>query len=145
MKTALGTFSMMAPEIHMKMPYEGVKVDLFAAALVLFTMVSQRPPFASAHRTDPHYRLIATTGREQFWQAHCTANEGEDIYSADFKDLFEKMIQVSPNKRLSIPQILAHPWMRQTMATEAEIQEDFTRRQALLEAEAKRERLEKKE
>ena len=62
METMLGTFSMMAPEIHMSLPYDGVKVDLFAAALILFTTVSQRPPFASAHRTDPHYRLIATNG-----------------------------------------------------------------------------------
>ena len=145
METSLGTFSMMAPEIHMKLPYEGVKVDLFAAALVLFTILSARPPFASAHRTDPHYRLIATTGQAQFWKAHRQANNDVEGYSPEFKDLFEKMIQVSPNKRPSIEQILAHPWMQEPVASEAEIREDFTRRQALMEAESKRERQEKKE
>ena len=91
METTLGTFSFMAPEIHMKMPYEGKKVDLFAAAIVLFTMISQRPPFESAHRTDPHYRLIATAP-DQFWAAHKEADEGTDMYSAEFKDLFGKMM-----------------------------------------------------
>lgn len=67
----LGTFSMMAPEIHMNVPYDGVKVDLFAAAIILFTILSQRPPFESADRANPHYRLIANTaqksGRDMFW------------------------------------------------------------------------------
>lgn len=50
----------MAPEIHMNMAYTGEKVDIFAAGIVLFTIVSQRPPFESASRTDPHYKMIAS-------------------------------------------------------------------------------------
>lgn len=60
---------MMAPEIHMNMAYTGEKVDIFAAGIVLFTMLSQRPPFESASRTDHHYKLIAS-GNNQFWEAH---------------------------------------------------------------------------
>ena len=40
MHTKLGTPNYMAPEIHMKQPYDGMKVDLFAAAIILFIMVS---------------------------------------------------------------------------------------------------------
>lgn len=43
--TKLGTLNYMAPEIHLKMPYEGKSVDTFAAAIILFIMVAQHPPF----------------------------------------------------------------------------------------------------
>jgi len=35
----------MAPEIHLEAPYQGKQVDLFAAAMILFIMVAQHPPF----------------------------------------------------------------------------------------------------
>lgn len=38
LNTQLGTFSYMAPEIHLGKPYEGEKVDLFAAAIILFVI-----------------------------------------------------------------------------------------------------------
>jgi len=36
----LGTYNYMAPEIHLKQPYKGEEVDLFAAAIILFIMVA---------------------------------------------------------------------------------------------------------
>lgn len=38
--TKLGTLNYMAPEIHLKQPYQGKQVDLFAAAIILFIMVA---------------------------------------------------------------------------------------------------------
>ena len=38
--TKLGTLNYMAPEIHLKQPYEGKCVDLFASAIILFIMVA---------------------------------------------------------------------------------------------------------
>jgi serine/threonine protein kinase len=46
--TKLGTLNYMAPEIHLKQPYQGRSVDLFAAAIILFIMVSAHPPFTTA-------------------------------------------------------------------------------------------------
>jgi len=37
-KTKLGTESYMAPEIHMRKPYSGASVDLFATGIILFIM-----------------------------------------------------------------------------------------------------------
>jgi serine/threonine protein kinase len=88
MSTPLGTFSYMPPEIHMKMAYDGTKVDLFAASIILFTILSQRPPFRSASNKDQHYQMIAMNSADAFWREHADANNGQDIYSADFKDLF---------------------------------------------------------
>ena len=55
------------------------------------------------------------------------------------------MIQVSPKKRPTIEQILAHPWMQGPEATDEEINADFANRQEVLNSEAKRERDQKRE
>jgi len=46
--TKLGTLNYMAPEIHLKQPYNGKSIDLFASAIILFIMVAQHPPFTTA-------------------------------------------------------------------------------------------------
>ena len=72
----------------MKMAYDGQKVDLFAASIILFTILSQRPPFKSASNKDKHYQMIATNQADTFWAKHAEVSDGEDIYSDEFKDLF---------------------------------------------------------
>jgi serine/threonine protein kinase len=51
MSTVLGTFGYMAPEIIFKRPYNGVMVDLFSSAVILFIMVAGHPPFNRADYT----------------------------------------------------------------------------------------------
>lgn len=46
--TNLGTFNYMAPEILLGQEYEGRSIDIFAAAVILFIMVSEHPPFTAA-------------------------------------------------------------------------------------------------
>jgi serine/threonine protein kinase len=46
--TKLGTMNYMAPEIHLRQPYQGRSVDLFAAGIILFIMVAAHPPFTYA-------------------------------------------------------------------------------------------------
>lgn len=79
--TDLGTPAYMAPEIHHGLPYSGAQVDLFAAAIVLFIMVSQRPPFAHAKADDPHYKMICANRFDYFWQVHNNMDNGIDRYS----------------------------------------------------------------
>ena len=52
LNTQVGTLSFMAPEQHLGMSYEGAKVDIFAAGIILFTTIAQRPPFHAARRGD---------------------------------------------------------------------------------------------
>jgi len=140
LETQLGTASYMAPEIHLGKPYSGPSVDLFASAIILFVVLTQRPPFSSANPSDPHYRLLAANRAEIFWQAHKDAEEGEDIYSAEFKDLFEKMMTLNPAQRPSLEEVLAHPWMQGEFANDGEIQVEFKRRKDIVDQEAHEER-----
>lgn len=130
----------MAPEIHLGKEYEGARVDLFASAIILFVILTQRPPFTSANPSDPHYRLIAAGRAELFWQAHAEAESGEDIYTPEFKDLFQKMMTLNPAQRPTIEEINQHPWMTGSVPSEAEVKADFAVRKGLVDAEAHNER-----
>jgi len=83
---------------------------------------------------------LAANRAEIFWQAHKDAEEGEDIYSAEFKDLFEKMMALNPGHRPKLEEVLAHPWMQGDYATEDEIQVEFKRRKGIVDEEAHNER-----
>lgn len=88
-------------------------------------MISQRPPFASASPSDPHYKLLAAGRSDLFWKAHDNAEQGESIYSSDFKDLFNKMTMLNPKHRLSIDQVIKHSWMQGQKATLNDIKKEF--------------------
>lgn len=78
----------MAPEIHLSMPYQGRSVDIFAAAIILFIMVAQHPPFTTAQPKDPFYKCLAANRGDVFWKIHSKNKPGQqDFFSNEFKDL----------------------------------------------------------
>mmetsp|Transcript_123 Transcript_123/g.238 ORF Transcript_123/g.238 Transcript_123/m.238 type:complete len:133 (-) Transcript_123:758-1156(-) len=79
----LGTLNYMAPEIHLKQPYQGRSVDLFAAAIILFIMVAQHPPFTTAQPQDPFYRCLAANRADIFWKTHTKNKEGGEAFFSD--------------------------------------------------------------
>ena len=116
----LGTLGYMAPEIHMNQEYSGQAVDLFASAIILFTILTRRIPFGKAHPDDPHYYFLVKEP-QAFWDSHTDAEGGEDIYSEEFKDLFEKMMSFDPSLRPNLEEVLAHPFMMGEYPTQDEI------------------------
>lgn len=79
-----------------------------------------------------------------FWQAHAEANDDEDIYSPEFKDMFEKMMKMNPDERLTMDEIFAHPWMQGDVTPYSEIQEDFANRKKIVDENAHNEREQKR-
>ena len=91
-------------------------------------MYAGHPPFNMANMEDPHYKLIATNKSSQFWAAHSNRKE-ENFFNEEFKDLVTAMLSFHPHQRLSIPDIVAHPWIQQgEYATADEVREEFQRR-----------------
>lgn len=119
-------------------------MDLFAAAIILFIMVSQRPPFHSADPTDPHYQMIAAGRSDLFWKAHREADGNQDLYSAEFKDFFEKMMCLNPKHRLNMDQVLKHAWMQGDRSTPVEIKKEFTDRKTAVDLQIQRDQEEKR-
>lgn len=134
----------MAPEIHLKQPYQGRSVDLFAAAIILFIMVAAHPPFTTAEPNDPFYRCIAASRADIFWRTHCKSKEeGDKFFSEEFKELVQAILQLDPVHRPSIPEILAHTWMQGEMPTDEEIREEFIRRDLMVKEQLQKEKEEK--
>jgi len=134
----------MAPEIHMKKPYSGASVDLFACGIILFIIYTQHPPFTKAETSDPFYRLIAANRTDLFWKAHAKNKPGgEAFFSDEFKDLITSMLQFDPSHRLSMAEILSHPWMEGPVATLEQIQHEFSQRKLAIDQEAEAKRAQK--
>lgn len=88
--THIGTETYMSPEQHREKPYVGQRVDLFAAGVVLFTLLSGHFPFKSAIQKDGNYRCIAYNRSESFWE---TIEEGCDTqFSKEFKHFFNCLV-----------------------------------------------------
>jgi len=76
-----------------------------------------------------------------FWQAHAEANEeGQDIYSAEFKDMFERLMALNPDNRMTIDEILSHPWMQGDVTSYEDIVSNFNERKRIVDENAHEER-----
>ena len=93
----------MAPEIHLRKPYKGNLVDLFASAIILFTMVSKHPPFVSAQPSDAYYKCIGGGKYDTFWNAHSKNKPGKlNYYSENIRNMLTTMLELDPERRLTI-------------------------------------------
>lgn len=146
-KTKLGTESYMAPEIHMRRPYVGASVDLFACAIILFIMVTQHPPFTKAEPNDPFYRLLCANRADLFWKAHSRNKpNGADFFSEEFKNLITGMLQFDPAMRPSMAEVRNHPWVvNGPVATLQDIAHEFSQRKQAIDAENEAKRIQKEQ
>ena len=59
----------MAPEIRKGLNYDGTQTDLFAAGVILFTVVLGHFPFKVASKSDQYYSLIYQDKFDEYWEA----------------------------------------------------------------------------
>jgi len=93
----------------MKKNYNGVMNDLFAAGVTLFILMTGKAPFNNANPSTGLYQFIALNYPDKFWKMH----DKKQKFSMEFKNLINSMLAFDPTHRLSIAEILSHPWMTQ--------------------------------
>lgn len=139
LKTILGTPNYMAPELRLKEPYSGSAVDIFACGIVLFMMVSGTPPFDNALPDDNYYKLIWKNSHSDFWKAHekfkVPAPGQKNFYSEDFRSLINSMFAPNPDQRLTIAEIMAHPWYKGETCSVEKLKRNFQKRKEFIDAE----------
>jgi len=90
-----------APELYssneLDETYNGVKADVFSAAVTLFLMLTKCPPFRQADLKDPYFRRLCCADKRAFWKIF----QGFEI-DDKFKDLFESMTERDPKLRATI-------------------------------------------
>lgn len=102
-----GTMTYMAPEIKEGKKYKGQTADLFSFGVILFIIVHGIFPFKEA-KTDEYFFNLLRTGQTDLYFTKVNGNS----LSAEFKDLILALFQYEPEKRPSIDEIRAHPWLQ---------------------------------
>ena len=97
----------MAPEIHVSDYYWPPSVDMFAAGVVLFTMVMGRFPFQRANSGDLHYKHLIVGDYEGFWQAQKEGQRKEKL-SSELKHLIQCLLSYCPEGRPQAQDILTN-------------------------------------
>jgi serine/threonine protein kinase len=86
LKSYRGTMTYMAPEIKEGKTYDGVAIDLFSTAVILFIIVQGIFPFKEAKKDEYFYKLIMTGDLDTYWR-----KTGGQNLTPEFKDLIIKM------------------------------------------------------
>jgi serine/threonine protein kinase len=101
-----GKWIYMSPEIYKNAtPFDGFAVDMWAAGVILFLMVTGFPPWDRACNTDERFRYMSAGYLVQM------LTEWDLGLSPDVMDLLQRMLFLDPKDRLSLDQVRAHPWM----------------------------------
>ena len=100
----------MPPEVHARQDYNPMDHDMFAIAVILFAMRSAAIPFNKATPHDSNYKKIIENRSDEFWASHEQARS-PGYYSSEFKDLVTRMMQHNATSRLSLAEVLGHPWL----------------------------------
>jgi serine/threonine protein kinase len=103
--TACGKLPYMSPEIYRnRHPFDGGAVDIWTAGTILFCMLSGNRSYQRPHDTDAQY----------YWMVHGLRRLFSDWgvnLSEEAIHLLENILQVDPRLRLTLDEILNHPWM----------------------------------
>jgi serine/threonine protein kinase len=110
LKSFKGTKTYMAPEIKQQKVYDGRKVDVFCAGVILYIIVHGIFPFQEATPQDNYYSLIISGNIDAYWE-----KTGGQNLSSELKDMLIKMLSPNPDDRPTIEEIQEHPWMKKTM------------------------------
>ena len=94
-----GTPTYIAPEILKNKGYEGFKVDIWSSGVVLYAMLSGTVPFKGNNINDLNNVIMKGD-----------YNNINDI-SNEANHLLKCILEVDPKKRISINDILSHPWL----------------------------------
>ena len=94
-----GTPAFIAPEILKDDPYDPYMTDIWSCGVVLYAMVSGFFPFAGNNENELHKNILSG----KFPKIKNISKE--------LNDLINKILELNPKKRISINDILNHPWL----------------------------------
>ncbi|KAL5521147.1 hypothetical protein ACEPAG_9069 [Sanghuangporus baumii] len=103
--TYCGTTGYAAPEMLLGKKYLGPEVDIWSMGIILYCLLTGTLPFDDDDESVMREKIIIG----EF--------ENPDWLSADARDLLAHILQHDPSKRLTITQILAHPWFSRPSTT----------------------------
>lgn len=99
LKTFCGSLYFAAPELLQAKQYTGPEVDIWSFGIVLYVLVCGKVPFDD----------------QSMPQLHAKIKKGHVDYppwmSAECRNLIHKMLQTDPTQRVTLSEIMNHPWI----------------------------------
>jgi len=118
--TKVGKILYAAPEIFRSVPYDPKAADVWSLSIVLFSMLSKHVPMNSAKPRDENFQYFCHDPAS--FMAQILRELGlENTMSDQAQDLFLKMAKVRPEERLTIEEVLQHPFILQYQHNDDEI------------------------
>mmetsp|Transcript_14996 Transcript_14996/g.24825 ORF Transcript_14996/g.24825 Transcript_14996/m.24825 type:complete len:1019 (-) Transcript_14996:236-3292(-) len=112
-----GTMGYMSPELIL-CGASSKPADIWASGVVLFILLSGKPPFQSRSHRD----ILEKSAKGKY---SLEGDEWESV-SADAKDLINKMLAFDPAQRITAAEVLEHPWIKMVSAPEDSAVEEDT-------------------
>lgn len=101
-----GKLMYMAPEVVAREEvFDGFAIDMWAVGVILFVLIVGMAPFKWAHESDRRYAKICRGGLKELLAGHNISLSREAI------DLLQNMFWHDPRKRLTLAQVMQHPWV----------------------------------
>jgi serine/threonine protein kinase len=94
------------PEKYTELSYNGMKFDIWALGIVLFTMLSEHPPFSIAIRGKKHYDCFLKNGLKKY----ISILRFSSSFTNDEIDVLNLMIEPNPDKRVDIATLLKNSY-----------------------------------
>lgn len=102
-----GKKNYMAPELLVNThPFQPLSVDIWAVGVMLFILATGVPPMDYASRLDPRYVMIASGRLPNLLE------QWGITLSPILVDLLMRLLRASPHQRISLDDVLLHPWMQ---------------------------------
>jgi len=102
-----GSYEYIAPEklfYGKTLAYSGFKSDVWSLGIVLHTLVLNRFPWEKE-------KLKAYIAENKSYPTFKIEERFKSLLSDDLKDLLYQLLENDPDKRISLDQVLQHPWL----------------------------------
>ena len=96
-----GSVDYQAPEVIKEEGYQGYSCDIWSCGVILFFMMCGYLPFATNTTEETYTRIL-----------NCQYNKDNKYLTEGVKSLLRGILVVDPKNRMSMDDIIAHPWFR---------------------------------
>lgn len=96
--TSCGTPAYVAPEVITRKGYDGAKADIWACGVILYVLLAGYLPFQEKNLMDMYKKICKAELKWPSW------------FSSDVRKLLRRILNPKPSKRISIAEIIQHPW-----------------------------------
>ncbi|KAI8879680.1 kinase-like protein [Backusella circina FSU 941] len=101
LKTDCGSICYASPEIVRGIHYYGPATDVWSAGVILYVLLVGKLPFHDVNQCNVLNKI--KSGRFK---------KIPDALSSSAKNLLKRLLQVDPTRRITMKEVLAHPWMQ---------------------------------